>query len=352
MIIFFIDAFAVMFWLLILRCLDRHRRSKLNGRLLPLFFIGGMASVVPALLMYQFLPALTEQERNPVLFFLYNVLIVGPCEECAKFLAFAAISRWCRSICEIRDGMLQGASTALGFAAVENFLYGMDYGVSVVIIRSLLCIAGHMVYAGIWGFYHGHVIFENIRRKGSVHYPIILVSLIPAAALHGLYNFMVDMQYMAVAVVLTIISAVASYRIIGSLERQSPYALYPLSDHANAIAIIGKALRMHPDSFALNRRMGLYCLHAGKYAWALKHLGQCIKIDRKNNAVRCYHGMALILADRGEEGRQQLAATMPKLTREAQMRVAANAKKVINEEDFRDEVLRLLVANANKGGLV
>lgn len=63
--------------------------------------------------------------------FFYHVFVVGPSEELIKFLAFAFLATKLRSIKELKDGILQACSVALGFAAAENFKYGWYYGLDV-----------------------------------------------------------------------------------------------------------------------------------------------------------------------------------------------------------------------------
>jgi len=45
------------------------------------------------------------------------------------------------------DAVVQGASVGLGFAIVDNFIYGMDYGLGALVFRSFFCIFTPMTFS-------------------------------------------------------------------------------------------------------------------------------------------------------------------------------------------------------------
>ena len=78
------------------------------------------------------------------------LLVVGPVEETCKFAA-AWIKQY-RSIYvdEPIDGFVFAAATSLGFASIENFLYVMEMGPEVMLVRAPVSTLGHMAFSCIW----------------------------------------------------------------------------------------------------------------------------------------------------------------------------------------------------------
>jgi RsiW-degrading membrane proteinase PrsW (M82 family) len=71
---------------------------------------------------------------------------------------------------------------SLGFAFVENFLYGYR-DMRVLLVRAFTAVPGHAVFSGIMGYYLGLSKLEPGRRGAWV------AGLAWAILLHGLYDF-------------------------------------------------------------------------------------------------------------------------------------------------------------------
>jgi protease PrsW len=114
-------------------------------------------------------------------------LVIGPCEEIAKFLAVRLFVYRNKEFNEPLDGIIYAAAAALGFASLENVLYVIDWHTGHVQwaalgVRSLLALPGHVIFATTWGYALG-------RQKFNARYhvwPWVALS----ALLHGLYDFL------------------------------------------------------------------------------------------------------------------------------------------------------------------
>ena len=53
------------------------------------------------------------------------------------------------------DGIVYAVFVSLGFAAYENILYVLHYGLSVALPRALLAVPGHMGFAVFMGVFYG-----------------------------------------------------------------------------------------------------------------------------------------------------------------------------------------------------
>jgi len=84
----------------------------------------------------------------------YTALVAGIVEEPAKALAI----RWpfkAGQMDGIMDGVVYGVAAGLGFAATENFLYGLGWGPGVTVERAFLTPFAHATWSAIIGVGYG-----------------------------------------------------------------------------------------------------------------------------------------------------------------------------------------------------
>jgi protease PrsW len=141
------------------------------------FFLGAL-TVVPAGLIELIFPE-----------GVFSSAVVAPVvEEGLKFLVvFLAIYRH-PEFDEPMDGIVYAAAASLGFATVENILYVIDGGVAVGILRAIVSVPGHVVFACIWGFALGTAKFRPEKERAG----IILAGLSGGMLLHGIFNFSLE----------------------------------------------------------------------------------------------------------------------------------------------------------------
>ncbi|AMQ19144.1 PrsW family intramembrane metalloprotease [Thermococcus peptonophilus] len=110
----------------------------------------------------------------------YVALVAGIVEEPAKALAirypFAA-----GQMDGIMDGLVYGVAAGLGFAATENFLYGLGWGVGVTIARAFLTPFAHATWSAIVGVGYGLVAEGKAYSTGSF--------LALAMLLHAIWDY-------------------------------------------------------------------------------------------------------------------------------------------------------------------
>ncbi|MBU2513767.1 PrsW family intramembrane metalloprotease [bacterium] len=120
---------------------------------------------------------------------LASAVIVAPVvEEFFKMLATYWFVFNNKEFDEPMDGIVYGASIALGFASIENagYLYSayqMGQLQEVFIMRALLSVPGHALFSTIWGFGLGMIKFKKISI------PVFCIMLLLAMAGHGIFNF-------------------------------------------------------------------------------------------------------------------------------------------------------------------
>jgi len=78
----------------------------------------------------------------------YMALVAGIVEEPAKTLAIRFPFK-AGQMDGIMDGVVYGVAAGLGFAATENFLYGIGFGVGTTIVRAFLTPFAHATWSAI-----------------------------------------------------------------------------------------------------------------------------------------------------------------------------------------------------------
>ena len=178
-------------WIFFVRRFDRAHPEPW-WLVLATFGLGGL-SVIPAGLAEYALQSASPY-LNPSLMTLGGQLVafplalgvftfvVGMSEEASKFLGAWALAAHRREFDEPVDGIIYGAVSALGFAAVENMKYFAVGRLSpaLVVARTFTSIPAHMFFGAIWGYALG---MRLVSKKTSV-----LLFLGWAALMHGAFD--------------------------------------------------------------------------------------------------------------------------------------------------------------------
>lgn len=125
----------------------------------------------------------------PVLYtVLLAFLVIAVAEESAK-LFFLKLRTWRHPAFNYRfDGVVYAVFVSLGFAALENVQYVVNYGLSVALPRALLAIPGHMSFAVFLGVYYGRAkLLENCGDRAGARRRLWTGWLF-AVFLHGFYD--------------------------------------------------------------------------------------------------------------------------------------------------------------------
>jgi len=176
--------------------LDRKRPEPIGliGRSVLFGFIAVLPAAAIEIAIVRLLPA-----PGGILGALFTAFVVAALVEEGTKLFF--VKRYLfrrREFDEIADGIVYAICVSLGFAFVENFLYG--YGnAGVLAVRAFTAVPGHALFSGVMGYYVGVAKLEPDRPRAWVR------GLAWAIALHGLYDFLLMSRTWAAVLVLPLL---------------------------------------------------------------------------------------------------------------------------------------------------
>lgn len=161
--------------------------------LLVRLYVFGMISVLPILLFETILSYLNIfQYFDTDLTNAYSAFAVaGFTEEIFKWIFVYFIAFKNKAFDEPLDGIIYCVFVSLGFATIENIFYILEGSYSVALVRAILSIPAHMLFAVSMGYYLSLSKFAN-DGKNSVFF---LKSLVVPILLHGMYDFILMSRF-------------------------------------------------------------------------------------------------------------------------------------------------------------
>lgn len=165
-----------LFWLWYFWRQDRSTREG-AGPMARAFLCGALA-VIPAVIL-----ELLFSRPGEVATVLECFLVIGPAEELCKFLATLIAIRNEPDFDEPSDGIVAAAAVALGFAFAENLGYFAGAARHLVLVRTLLSVPGHVLFA----VFYGAALGRQRCLTGATALTVVQ-GLFTASILHGLFD--------------------------------------------------------------------------------------------------------------------------------------------------------------------
>ncbi len=169
------------------------------------FLVGGCASLVVTLLLYDFLSV----ELNEWL----SAVLIGIIEECGK-LAIVAFVIWRNKNTKyLLNGLLIGAAIGAGFAAFESAGYafntllsgGFDEMVEIIFLRAFLAPGGHVIWAAMSGYAIMLVKGNKELSMGFINQKSFWKVFWIPIALHAVWDMPIQLGESMVAVLIPVI---------------------------------------------------------------------------------------------------------------------------------------------------
>ncbi|MBI4863243.1 MAG: PrsW family intramembrane metalloprotease [Candidatus Riflebacteria bacterium] len=141
-------------------------------------FLWGAVAVIPAAIVECcFMPGKGKAT------WLQCLVIIGPVEECFKFWATRRVAVREASFDEPVDGIIFASAGALGFAFAENLGYFAQGSGGIIVVRSLLSVPCHVLFAVPWGAALGRYLCVPGTPKS-----VLVTGIVQGALLHGAFN--------------------------------------------------------------------------------------------------------------------------------------------------------------------
>lgn len=164
---------------------DKYQHEPL-GKLLLTFFVGCL-SVIPAGLQEAMLmPLAPSADTMPIANGIFDGYVVaGFSEELWKLLLLMWVIWRSPHFDEYFDGIVYAAYLSLGFACVENIGYviGGDDQMATALMRGLLAVPAHFLFAVIMGYHLSLAKFDPERRGRHLLHAFVYPML-----MHGTYD--------------------------------------------------------------------------------------------------------------------------------------------------------------------
>lgn len=180
---------ALIIFLLIV---DRH--DKEPAHLLIKQFVLGCFISIPAILIEGFLENFNIFP-NSLLGIAYSSFVVAALtEESLKRTSVYLVSYHKPAYNEKLDGIIYCAFASLGFAAVENLMYVINFHAenpSIALYRGIFSVPGHMLFAITMGYY---ISLSKFAPTLALHQKYKVKSLVYPVLLHGTFNFILSLN--------------------------------------------------------------------------------------------------------------------------------------------------------------
>lgn len=148
-------------------------------------------------------------------------VVVAAVEEGAKFLLLKRRT-WNELNFNYRfDGIVYAVFVSLGFAAIENLIYVLGYGLSVAPLRAVLAVPGHMGFGVFMGVFYGRAKVCDLRGDAAGRRDNLLCAYLSSVVLHGIYDTCAMMST-TLSTVIFIAFIIVMYRwVVSLIKRES-----------------------------------------------------------------------------------------------------------------------------------
>ena len=174
--------------------------------------------------------------------------------------------------------------------------------------------------------------------------------MILAAIFHGTYNALIDYGHPLFAIFVNLITMSLFFLLYKYVKDNSPYRTFSLKEYRKAIPELRKGLQKYPDSYVLNKRMGVFNIYANNYGKASKYLNKARKIKPKNPSVRFYYGVSKFLEGETEKGIENMNNAIASLPENMRGKMVATLKNVVRTESDRKKLLNRLDRKSGQFG--
>jgi len=184
LIIILIALAPCAFWLWMIYLWDKCRPAQ-KSLMIRTFFLG-VGIAIPVAIIETLLYPSSVQGNLSIASAAYAAFVVaGVVEESGKFLGVRFGAYPSKRFDQPEDGLIYASAVALGFAAIENVVYVLSFGISIILARGLFSNLSHVLFSSMWGYPLAHTKLGIIKNKY-----LTWGGLAAAIAAHGLFDFL------------------------------------------------------------------------------------------------------------------------------------------------------------------
>ena len=193
--------------------------------LIKIFFLGAFGSIIITLILgvlFNSIYPLTD-EKSVFQQFIKAFVVVALVEEFSKYVIVKYYAQKNKEFNEPFDGIVYALTVSMGFAALENVLYILQYGVSTGITRAFTAVPAHATFGILMGYFMGKAKFSKNRIQ------LNLLGLLGATIFHGFYNFFLFINFvpgtLIGAILSLVIGTVLSRKAIKKHQKDSNFKI-------------------------------------------------------------------------------------------------------------------------------
>lgn len=207
----------------------------------------GALCVIPALILELTAPAIFPLVNGDNLFSiaLNAYLVVALAEELCKFIAVKKKIYDDPELDEPYDGVVYCVATSLGFAIVENVLYVFSGGFGVGILRALMAVPAHALFAVFMGYYVGK---SKFVEDPGLRTRYLATGLLVAVASHGTYDFVLFTNIPALQ--LTVFPLLGLFWAVALWKVRKAVAVSPFAPGNQASVVVAPATPAAPAEWS------------------------------------------------------------------------------------------------------
>jgi protease PrsW len=168
--------------------------------------------------------------------FIFTTLVIGLTEELLKFLALVMYAYPRKVFNEPLDGIIYAVMVSMGFATLENILYGQANGFTTLVARAFTAVPAHAIFAVAMGFFVGKAKFEDNPKQKAL---LLLKGLLLSVVIHGIYDFLLMQgEFQILMVMATMLVLVGVFYGQKYIEQQQ--AISPFRDDYNEVLSVNE----------------------------------------------------------------------------------------------------------------
>ena len=162
-------------------------------RLIRKLLIAGAISVIPAIileLLVSYVFGISSSESSSLAMAALDAFIVAALvEEVLKYITLKKLTWNIPEFNYTFDAIVYAVSISMGFAIIENIFYVLSNGLGNAIIRAVISVPGHAVFAVYMGYYYGLSKLTDADGDKRESKKFLRRALWVPIALHGFFDF-------------------------------------------------------------------------------------------------------------------------------------------------------------------